>query len=82
MYVNDISSSVACELYLYADNSALFATGNDVEELERILERELSTVSQWLIDKLSLHLGEKESVIYGSKNKVKSTRDIHEHKRQ
>ncbi len=72
VYVNDMSASVQCELYLYADDSALLTTGKSIEHIESVLEGELKNVSKWLIDnKLSLHLGKTESVIYGPPKKVK-----------
>ena len=76
IYVNDMSS-ISCDLYLYADDSALLTSGKDVCEIQKTLETNLSNASQWLIDnKLSLHLGKTESVIYGSKQKIGRTRDM------
>ena len=58
LYVNDMASAVRCKLLLYADDSALIASGKNVADIESTLSSELEYVSNWLIDnKLSLHLG-------------------------
>ena len=43
-----------CELYLYADESALPTTRKDVGEIESILERELSHVRLYVQTQRSL----------------------------
>ena len=41
--------------------------------MKKILTYELQSVSQWLIDnKLSLHLGKTETILFGSKPRLKS----------
>ena len=67
-YVNDMSSSVNCNLLLYADDSALFTSGKDPKVISESLSKELESCRQWLIDnKLSLHLGKTESILFGTK---------------
>ena len=61
------------KLLLYADDSAILVHGKHIHEVESLLSSELETVSDWLIcNKLSLHLGKTESVLFGSKHKLKS----------
>ena len=59
---------------LYADDSALFVSGKDVAEIEAALSVELEgneAVQEWLVDnKLSLHLGKTESILFASKRRV------------
>lgn len=77
IYVNDMSSSVQCDLYLYADDSALVISGRTVEAVESRLAKELKNVSNWLVDnRLSLHLGKTESIIYGTKQKLSRPMNI------
>ena len=58
MYVNDMEIAVQCKLLLYADDSALLIPGRNLKDIEKQLSRELSCISEWLVDnKLSLHLG-------------------------
>ena len=73
VYVNDMSAVVKHKLLLYADDSAILVTGKNKESIENMLSSELDRVSDWLIcNKLSLHLGKTESILFGSKVKVKS----------
>ena len=72
IYVNDMESAVDCDLLLYADNSALLIRGKNIIDIERKLSKELAKLNVWLIDnKLSLHLGETESLLFGSTRKLK-----------
>ena len=71
VYVNDMVSAVKCKLLLYADDSALLVSGKDITKIEKELGSELEAVSDWLSDnKLSLHLGKTESILFGSKRKI------------
>lgn len=72
-YVNDMSGVVQNKLLLYADDSAILLSGKDIVTVEKALSDDLQTVSHWLIDnKLSLHLGKTESIVFGSKHKLRS----------
>ena len=68
IYINDMPAAVKCKLLLYADDSALLVSGSDVSEIEKTLGNELDSVSKWLIDnRLSIHLGKTESILFGTK---------------
>ena len=72
-------SAVSCKLLLYADDSALIVTGKDVSVIQQTLSSEIESVREWLIDnKLSLHLGKTESILFGSKRRLhnKSTMGV------
>ena len=75
-YVNDMASSVDCKLLLYADDSALLVSDKNPGHIAERLGNELDSCRQWLIDnKLSLHLGKTECMLFGTKkrlNKVNS----------
>ena len=65
LYVNDMASAVGCKLLIYADDSALIASGKNIADIETTLSSELEYVSNWLIDnKLSLHLGKTQSILF------------------
>jgi len=71
IYINDISAAVRCKVLLYADDSALLVPGCNVKDIEHTLGIELESVNQWLVDnKLSMHLGKTESMLFGSKRKL------------
>ena len=59
--------SVKCD-YLYADDSTLVVSGKTPTEIENKLSQELKSQSMWLEEnKLSLHLGKTESILFASK---------------
>ena len=73
VYVNDMSAVVQNKLLLYADDSAILVSGKDIPTVEKALSEDLLSVSHWLVDnKLSLHLGKTESIVFGSKQKLRS----------
>ena len=60
--------AVKCKLVLYADDSALLV---DVSEMEETLSLEHGSVSEWQTDtKLSIHLGQTESILFPSKRRL------------
>ena len=57
-----MTGGVNNKLFLYADDS-----DKHKSSIEKLLKKELETVSDWLIDnKLSLHLGKTESILFVS----------------
>ena len=55
-YINDMESACTCNLYLYADDSALLVSHHDKAVVESLLSSELQKVCTWLSEnKLSLH---------------------------
>ena len=73
IYVNDMSGAVCNKLLLYADDSAILAADKCLSNIETFLQKILEIVSEWLVDnKLSLHLGKTESILFGSRPRLKS----------
>ena len=76
-YINDMPLSVKCRLLLYADDSALLVRGKDPNHITQMLSDNLKSCSNWLIDnKLSLHLGKTESILFGTKRKLKTIQNF------
>ena len=72
IYVNDMSGVIDNKLLLYADHSAILVADKDISTVENALQTDLQIVSEWLIDnKLSLHLGKNESILFGSKSRLR-----------
>ena len=71
LYINYMSDQVKCKL-LYADDSDLLASGKDLVAIETTISSELESVNDWwLIDnKLSLHLGKTQSIVFGTRKKL------------
>ena len=58
------------KLLLFADESAILVSGKDVGQIQATLSKELECIREWFIDnKLSLHLGKTESILFGTNNK-------------
>ena len=77
IYINDLSASLHCNLSLYADDSALILSGKSALLIADQLSSELLECKRWLVDnKLSLHLGKTESILFGSRGKLKRSSDF------
>ena len=73
-YINDMELSISseCKLLLYADDSAILYSNKDPQVISDKLGLELEMCSKWLVDnKLSLHMGKTECIIFGSKRKLR-----------
>ena len=70
-----MEAAVSCRLifyHVYADDSALLVSGTSVSVIEETLGYELTFLSEWLVDnKLSIHLGKTESILFGSNKKIR-----------
>ena len=72
-----MSGAVNHKLLLYADDSAIMVADKKVSTIEILLQKELEVVSEWLVDNnLSLHLGKTESILFGSKSRLKSQSNL------
>ena len=79
LYVNDMISAIdgSCKLYLYGDDSILSDVGKKVDEIEMALSRNMESVRIWLLrNKLSLHLGKTESILFGSPSQTKKKHSL------
>jgi hypothetical protein len=73
IYVNDMEAVVRNKLLLYADDSGILVSGKDIQYITSQLTDDLTSISKWLTDnKLSLHLGKTESILFASKPKLRS----------
>ena len=80
LYVNDMSTSIDedCKLLLYADDSAILFVHKDVDFISVKLGKVLEKCSDWLIDnRLSLHLGKTECMLFGPPRKLATVTDFH-----
>ena len=72
LYVNDMPLAVDCDLLLYADDSCLVFRDNNINEIEKQLNKNFNSLCDWFVDnKLSIHFGEDKtkSILFGRKNK-------------
>ena len=74
IYVNDMSGAINEKILLYADDTAILICDKHANTIEARLGTALETVSVWLINnKLSLHLGKTESILFGMKRKLSNS---------
>ena len=79
IYVNDMISVIGkeCNLFLYADDSALAVTSKSLSFIEQTLTANMEALSEWLcINKLSLHLGKTECILFHSKRRIKDSQPL------
>ena len=73
IYINDLPQALnTTRSYLYADNTCIFYQDKDVEKIEKVLNKEFSSLCEWFIDnKLSIHFGDyKAKTIFFSRMKI------------
>lgn len=78
-YVNDMGISISseCKLLLYADDSAILFSHTDPDVISKKLSSELESCGKWLVDnKLSLHLGKTECILFGSRRKLRKIQNF------
>ena len=79
MYVNDMERCISkdSQLLLYADDSVIVHSSKNVEEINSVLSREMESVHKWLVEnRLSLHLGKTESIVFGTKRKLNKVNNL------
>ena len=77
IYVNDMAGAINEKILLYADDTAILVSDKHVNATEARLGTALETISVWPIDnKLSLHLGKTESILFGTKQKLSNCRNF------
>lgn len=77
IYVNDMPAAVKCKVILYADDSSLLVSGRNISQIQETLTDELSNVREWLLDnRLSLHVGKSECILFGTKHKIKKAPEL------
>jgi len=75
IYINDlVKTSPYLEFILYADDSNLYASGKDINQLISNINRELNTISNWISsNKLTLNVVKSHYVIFNRNKKLPPT---------
>ena len=61
---------------MYADDTALYAMSNDIDELVDIMNKELVNVRDWLVrNKLSLNVSKTEFMVMGTRPRLAAVKD-------
>ena len=71
LYINDIFKvSNILKLVVFADDTNIFCSGDDLNQIMKVLKSELSKLKQWFDrNKLSLNLSKTKFMIFGNRNK-------------
>ena len=76
-YVNDMPNSTTCLMLQYTDDSALIYSDKDPEKISNVVRDNLESCNKWLIEnKLSLHMGKAEVILFVSKRKLNKYNDF------
>ena len=72
LYVNDMSTAVNYDLYLYANVSMLQLTGKDVKQIEKNMEKQMREIGKWLqSNRLSRYIWDRQSLLFGYIHKLR-----------
>ena len=71
IYINDLPNiSKTLKFFLFADDTNIYYEADNLRELERIVNKELKSLNQWLnVNRLALNIGKTNFVIFHTFNK-------------
>ena len=69
LYINDLCNiSKLLKLILFIDGTNIFYTGNNIEEVEQVLNIELKKINiGFMVNKLSLNVAKTKCMVFGQK---------------
>ena len=78
IYINDLNNSISkLSAILFADDTNLFCSGKDLQELELIVNAQLTGVQEWLtLNQLTLNIKKSKFIIFKS-HKKPLKRELH-----
>ena len=74
-----MSQAAKCNLFLYADDTCLICQHNDLNEIEKQLNKNFESIYDWFVDnKLSIHFKDEKakSILFATKFKIKKVRKL------
>ena len=81
LYINDLANTVSPDsvMFLYADDSAVFTRDKSVEDVGRVLNRDMVEISKWLqVNCLTLNTNKTKCMLFGSQAKLRrSENNLH-----
>ena len=68
LFINDLPCTIKqCSVLMYADDTVLYYAARNVADIERVLNKELKLLNDWLVNNgLFLHRQKMECVLFGS----------------
>ena len=76
-FKNDMPNSLSAVLFQYADDSAILVSDKNICTIRTILNENLKECFSWLVDnKLSMHPGKTELILFGSRRRLNLVTDF------
>ena len=71
-FVNDLPVVLErCQILMYADDTVMYFTASNAQEISSTLTSELAKVNDWLVDNsLFIHQGKTECVLFGTGSRL------------
>ena len=72
LFVNDLPIVLErCQILMYADDTVLYFTASNAQEISSTLTNQLAKVTDWLVDNcLFIHQGKTECVLFGTGSRL------------
>ena len=72
VFINDLPSVVhRCKIALYADDTALFFAGRDIQTIQSALQEDLNAVGEWFsLNRLLVNCDKTNVMLFGSKQRL------------
>ena len=72
LFVNDLPIVLErCQILMYADDTVMYFTASNAQEIRSTLTSELAKVNDWLVDNsLFIHQGKTECVLFGTGSRL------------
>ena len=78
VYCNDMITCTKSNMIVYADDTILLVSNNNLNQVSKLLSNEMKNCYHWLVNnRLSMHKGKTEALILSSNRKRHLTRDFY-----
>ena len=74
-----MSQAAKCKIFHYTDDTCLVCQCNDIDEIEKQLNKDFESICYWFVDiKLKIRFGDgkTKSIIFATKLKIKKVKKI------
>lgn len=74
LHINDLPKCLLnCSISMYADDTIIYCSGPDTNEIMRILQDDLNRVAQWMVNnRLVLNQSKTKVILFGTKQKLEN----------
>ena len=81
LYIDDMVQQVEhCDIHLYADDTILYYSDNDVNCIDDFLNADSKRIHEWMcLNKLSLNIDKTESILIGTRSMLSKRKSLNVH---